>query len=113
MVDWDALVNGPCLDVFGETPELRPSYVPPGGGVPVFFDAAFDDAYVAILEGAEGPEVTTIQPILGVRLAQFAAGHPRQDGQVTVPRVGKTFLISNVEPDGKGWALLRLQLKAP
>lgn len=111
MLDFDTLVVAPCLAVFGE--DQRPSYVGPAGGATTVFDAVFDDAYVAVMEGPDGPEVATIEPVLGVRLAQFPAGHPAQGGQVTVPRVAKGYRIQNVEPDGKGWALLRLQLETP
>lgn len=113
MIDWDALVVGPCMEAFGEKPEQRPSYVSPTGGVPVFFDAVFDDGYLGVVMGEGGPEIASIEPVLGVRLVQFPAGHPAQGGQVIVPRVAKTYRIANVEPDGKGWALLRLQLEAP
>lgn len=115
MIDFDSLVNAACLDVFGETPDLRPTYAPAAGGAATPFDAVFDDAYEALMVNGDtgAPEIATLDPILGVRLAQFAAGHPEQGGVVVVPRLGKTYRISNVEPDGKGWALLRLQLEAP
>jgi hypothetical protein len=114
MIDFDSLLNVPVLAIFGEAADQRPTYTPAAGGVPAPFDAAFDDAYMALVIQADGePDIASVEPILGVRLAQFAAGHPEQGGVVTVPRVGKTYRIANAEPDGKGWALLRLQLEAP
>lgn len=113
MVDFDALVTAPCLAIFGEEEDLRPTYTPSGGGAVTVFDAVFDDAYMALMMSEGGPEIATVDPVLGVRLAQFPAGHPVQGGVVVVPRVAKTYRVSNVEPDGKGWALLRLQRDEP
>lgn len=112
MVDFDNLLNTSVLDVFGEEPDDRPTYTVSGGGYSVRFDAVFDDAYLGLML-SDGPEIATIDPVIGARYAQFADGHPRQGGTVTVPRVGKTFRISNVEGDGKGWALLRLVRQSP
>jgi hypothetical protein len=112
MIDWDAAVLAPCMAVFGE--DLKPTYQRASGGVPFDFDAVFDDAYLALVINADSgdPEIATIEPVIGVRLVQFGATPPKKGDTVTIPRVGKTYLVSAVEPDGKGWALLRLTIKA-
>jgi hypothetical protein len=108
MIDWDALVVGPLVQAFGEPI----AYQPAAGGASFALTAVFDDAYLALMLGQDGdPEIVTIDPVCGVQLSQFtAAGRalPTQDDRLTVSRVGKTFMVANVEPDGKGHAKLRL-----
>lgn len=112
MIDWDAMVGAPCMKVFGE--DLRPTYAPPGGGVPFEFDGIFDDAYYALmLDADDGPAIATLEPVIGVRLAQFTTTPPVKGGKVTVPRLAKTYVVTSVEPDGKGAAFLRLTLAKP
>lgn len=107
MIDWDALVVGPTVQVFGEPITYRPA----AGGS---FDltAVFDDAYLAVVMGDDGdPEVATIDPVIGVQLSAFTAlgqALPVDDDTLIVLRVAKTFMVVNVEPDGKGHAKLRL-----
>lgn len=116
MMDWDRLVIGPCMKVFGE--KLKPSYQRMNGAVPVGapFDVegVFDDAYTAlVINGDAGdPEIATQDPVMGVRLANFGATPPKQGDKVTVPRVAKPYLVMSYEPDGKGWAFLHLKLTA-
>lgn len=112
MIDFDALVLAPCMAVFGE--DLKPVYTRAAGGAGFAVDAVFDDAFMALVVSADGvPEIATVEPVMGVRLAQFAGVAPVQSDQVVIPRLGKTYLVTSVEPDGKGWVFLRLSLKAP
>lgn len=116
MIDWDAMVVGPLLGVFGEAPSARPRYTPAAGGVPFEIEGVFDDAYTGLVMSADGePEIATAEPVMGVRLADFIPHGvlPEQGGTVEVPRVGKTFVVTNAEPDGKGWVFLRLGQKLP
>lgn len=113
MIDWDALVLAPCMAVFGEEPEMRPMYRRQAGGAPFPVDGIFDDAYLAVIMAADGdPAIATIDPVMGVRLAQFPA-EPEQGDTVMIPRVAKTYMVSNVQPDGKGGAKLVLTRTAP
>ena len=120
MIDWDALVIAPCMDVFGE--DLKPVYTRAAGGVPFEVVGVFDDAYDTLVLNAESgePEMATIQPVIGVRLSQFVAAQvaagltpqplPLQSDRLAIPRISKTYLVTNVQPDGKGWAFLSLNL---
>lgn len=108
MIDWDALVLSPLAAVFGEA--SQPTYTPKGGA-PFAIDGVFDRAYreLTILGGdvAGGVGMNTVSPVLGVRLAQFDQP-PAQGDKLFVPSVNLTYVVNNVEPDGHGWALLRL-----
>lgn len=107
MIDWDALVVGPCVSVFGQPITFRPAA---GGAFPI--TGVFDDAYLGVVMGTDGdPAIATIDPVLGVQLSQFTAlglADPDQDDTLTVDAVGKTYMVMNVEPDGKGLVKLRL-----
>ncbi len=112
MIDWDAAVLAPMMAVFGESQKI--SYTRAAGGVPFAVDGIFDDAFYALVMSADGePEIATAEPVIGVRAAQFAGIDPVQSDTLTVPRVGRTFVVTSVEPDGKGHILLRLGRKLP
>lgn len=114
MIDWDAAVLAPLMSVFGEAPATRPMYQRAAGGVPFPVDGVFDDAFMALVMNADGePDIGTIEPVLGVRLAQFDGVEPVQGDQVTVPRVNKIFRVRDAQPDGKGWIYLLLTRIAP
>ena len=51
--------------------------------------------------------MATREPLLGVRLAQFASP-PIKGDQVHIASVNQTYRVSDVHPDGKGWAKLLL-----
>lgn len=100
------------MAVFGE--DQKPLFRRAAGGAAFEVDGVFDDAFAALMVlGRDGdPQIATAEPVLGVRLAQFAGVDPVQDDEVTIPRLGRTFIVSSVEPDGKGWCFLRLMAKA-
>jgi hypothetical protein len=106
-IDWDKHVLAPMMssDVFGE--DVQPTFLPAAGGsFPL--DGVFDRAYKGLVIDADGePEIATREPVIGVRLSQFPQ-EPLQGDRILIPSVGLTFMVSNVEPDGKGWAMLRL-----
>jgi hypothetical protein len=107
MIDFDAVVLGPVMRIFGEEPDKPVRYMPAAGGAFDLADAVFDDAYAGLVMQEGGPEVTTLQPVLGVRLALFPSP-PLQDDQLYIPRVATTFLVRDVQPDGHGHAKLML-----
>lgn len=105
MIDWDSLVIGPLMKVFGEPEPVRfmPATLAPFG-----IDGIYDPAYVEV-ELAGGMGVTSARPVLGVQLSQFASP-PLQGDRLTIVRTGETFLVKEVRPDGHGWAKLMLNL---
>lgn len=112
-IDWDAAVLQPLMsqDVFGETV----TYTPVGHAAFQINDAVFDDGFLSVEAlGPDGPDFSTSNPILGVRLAAFPPGvEPGQNDQVVVASNGKTYLVAQPRPDGKGWARLELMEAAP
>ena len=105
MIDWDAAVLAPLAAVFGES--QRPTYRPLAGGAFVI-DAVFEDAYAQlVLDGAGDPAIAASDPVIGVRRAQFAA-LPVKGDKVDIPRVGKTFMVVDVQPDSQGHVRLVL-----
>lgn len=115
MIDWGAVVVGPCMAVFGEDLEQLPMYQRRANGAPVGAPFAiqpiFDDAYQALtLQADSDPAIATVNPVMGVWDAAFAGGRlPLQGDSVTVPRVGKTFVVSDVQSDGHGATKLILE----
>ena len=77
MIDWDGLVLAPLASTFGE-----PATYTPAGGSPFPIIGVFDEAYHE-LDLAGGMPVTTAEPVLGVRTAQFASP-PQQGDTLTI-----------------------------
>ncbi|MCW2521750.1 MAG: hypothetical protein JWO63_85 [Frankiales bacterium] len=113
-IDWDSLVLGPVMGVFGEGEASDqtswPLYTPVGGAAFRLADAVFDRFY-ADVETEGDSEVTTRKPVLGVRLALFDV-EPAQNDLVHIPSVGITFVVKDVRPDGHGHAKLILMATA-
>lgn len=111
-IDWDVLVLAPVMGVFGEgqpdDPSTWPTYTPRGQTPFQLANAVFDAEYEVVTVEADGVPTSTKRPVLGVRTALFPAGFPAQNDQVTIPSVGKTYVVSNVQPDGHGHAKLIL-----
>ncbi len=107
-VDWDKDLLAPIMssDVFGE--DVKPIFHPvTGGSFPI--DGVFDRPYKGLVVEADGePAIATREPLLGVRLSQFPTA-PLQGDTVVLAGAG-TYVVTSIEPDGKGWALLRLNL---
>lgn len=108
-IDWDAEVLGPTIAVFGEDADKRPIYTA-SDAAPVEIDGVFDEAYREVDLIDNGVGANTVMPVLGVRLIQFVRP-PRQNELITIPKVGKTYVIKDVRPDGHGWAKLMLGVK--
>lgn len=102
MVDWDAVVLGPVVGVFGE-----PVTYVPAAGQPITVSGVFDEAYTEVIVGGDGIPVTSVMPVLGVRIAQFPQ-LPRQGDTLTVQRTGERFTVREVRDDGHGCAKLML-----
>jgi hypothetical protein len=110
--DWDVLVLGPVMAVFGEgtlaVPASLPLYTPRGlPGFPLA-DAVFDAEYEQVeINQADGSQSTTHRPVLGVRTSLFPRS-PAQNDKVFIPSVGKTYVVRDVQADGHGHAKLML-----
>ncbi|MHA6236886.1 head-tail joining protein [Pseudomonas fluorescens group sp. PF-69] len=107
MLNFDALLHGPVSAIFGEQGQGAdlPVYQPQvGAAYPV--DGVFDQAYIEA-DLLSGVGANTVENLFGARLAAFKAA-PVQNDAITIPRLGKTFLVRDVQPDGHGWVQLRL-----
>ena len=112
-IDWDAEVLSPVMSVFGEgdlgDPASLPLYAPRGREPFLLPDAVFDSEYQQVdVNPQDGATSTSHLPVLGVRLALFLDRPPAQNDSVYIPARDKTYLIVDVQPDGHGWALLRM-----
>lgn len=107
-VNWDAVVIGPLMGVFGESVTYTPR-----GGAALQITGVFDDAYLkeVMFEDATSG-VTTVSAVLGVQLAQFAAP-PAQNDSLTVASNGATYLVREVRTDSRGGAKLMLTKVGP
>ncbi|MET3135531.1 hypothetical protein AAKU55_005842 [Oxalobacteraceae bacterium GrIS 1.11] len=104
-IDWDKLVSGPVMAVFGEAARFLPV-----AGAPFDIQGAFHEAYKSVdLVGGMG--MTSEMPALGVRLADFPA-RPLQKDRVTIAATGLhgggTYVVKEVQPNGIGGAVLLL-----
>ena len=105
-IDWDSLVIGPNVAIFGE----QVTYTSAGGGT-IGITGVFNDGFFSGRSEMEGADwgnpggVTTEQPVLGVQLSQFPIA-PAQ-GDLALVR-GTTYAVRQVQPDGNGGAVLLL-----
>ena len=108
MIDWDALVTLPAVAVFGE-----PVIYTPAGGAPypdpimLVYDEGNKD-----LDLAGGMGVNTSNPIVSGSLSLFPAP-PSQGDELQIVRTGETFVVKDVEEDGKGAVKLPLNYAGP
>lgn len=102
-IDWDANVLAPLEKVFGQPVTYLPQNGPPFG-----VSGIFDEAYRE-LDLVSGMRVSTVVPVLGVRLSEFASP-PRQDDQLIIQATGLTYVVKEVRPDSHGAAKLMLNL---
>lgn len=107
-IDWDAEVIGPLVGIFGEPVQYLPVV---GGQLTVI--GVFDDAYQKeMLFDDASLGVTTVQAVIGVQLSQFSV-LPVQNDQLTVPRIGATYIVKDVRVDSRGGAKLILSKMGP
>lgn len=106
MIDWDSKVLAPLENVFGELVQFTPAA---GAGFQV--TGVFDEAYKEI-DLAGGMGVTSVMPVLGVRLSQFPSP-PLQGDQLTILRTAATYVVKEVRPDSHGSILLKLNYLSP
>lgn len=107
-LDFNALLHGPVARIFGEQGQgakALPTYTPPGGTA-YDVDGVFDSAYVTV-ELLDGSQTNSLENTFGAALSAFQAT-PVQNGKITIPRLGNSYLVRDVQPDGHGWVLLKL-----
>ncbi|WP_174296533.1 head-tail joining protein [Sphingomonas bacterium] len=111
-LDWDALVLGPAMDIFGEgqagRPDTWPSYQPAGGRAFPLRGAVFDSSYRRIVDLTDGTTETTEHPVLGVRDSLFEDREPAQGDLVYIPSIDQLYAVDDAQPDGHGQTLLIL-----
>lgn len=110
MIDWDRMVNGPVMSVFGELALYRPAV-----GLSFDIHGTFHEAYKSLdLTGGTG--LTTEMPALGIQLSEFRVP-PRQRDQVVITATnlhgGGTYAVKEVQPNGIGAAVLLLNYTGP
>jgi hypothetical protein len=77
----------------------------PAVGSPVTIQGIFDHAYQDV-QLQHGPGVSSVRPVLGIRLADLAARPAKGD----TATIGATiYRVIDIEEDGQGGATLRLQ----
>lgn len=103
MVDWDTLVHGPLMRVFGES---APIPYTRRGGATLTVTAIFDEASNSV-RLLDDPDVNEVRPVLGIQLSQFPTGYdPRNAKGDTFVARGVTYVVKDGKPDSHGWALL-------
>lgn len=106
-IDWDTMVNGPVMGVFGEPAMFRPAT-----SAPFRIHGTFHESYKS-LELAGGMGMTTEIPALGVQLAEFRVPPLQKDRVVITPTAlhgGGTYVVKEVQKNGIGGAMLLLNL---
>ena len=115
MFDIDALILAPIMPIFGEgvngSGVDQTVIYTPASGAPAYplAGAVFDREYQQVVLQGDGSENTTSRPVLGVRLAAMSA-LPMQNDKATIPSVGLTYIVREVQPDGHGHAKLMLNV---
>lgn len=109
MIDFDALVIGPCMATFGEAVLYQPI-----AGAAFEITGVFDEAYLeqAGIDATIPGSVSNTRPMLGVQLSQFAI-EPAQNDVLTIIRTGQTYWVNAVRPDSHGAARLLLNVACP
>lgn len=103
MINWDQLVIGPTIAVFGESVTYTPAF-----GQPFTITGVFDDAWLAKVMFEDGTSgVTELSAVLGVQLSQFAVP-PAQNDTLVIQRTGALFVVREMQNDSHGWAKLLL-----
>ena len=114
MIDFAALVLGPAMATFGRPITVTPTKSQPGA--PAYSTTPSGMALTGIyaskkveIQLENGLFHSTVQPTLGLRLADFAVP-PKQGDLVTIPALG-SFSFADISPDGQGGADCELRLK--
>lgn len=102
MIDFDALVLGPCVTAFGEEVTFTPAI-----GPEITVSGIFDKAYQRVEFQGDVP-VTTTGPMLGCQASSFTGDIPVQDDIFTIR--GIDYRVVDVAADGQGHLNIQLML---
>lgn len=108
-LDFDALVNGPCVDTFGVAATTGGLAIyTPAGGVAAPVDGIFDEAWtsVEVSTGRHSVPISTTKPRFGARQVLFLV-QPLPGDRLTLAN-SRSFEVEDVQPDGFGWVYLIL-----
>lgn len=100
MMDFSSLVLNPAMLVFGQSITVTPVASQPGK--PAYAARGVYASKAVQIPLENGGYHSTVQPTLGIRLADFIVA-PMQDDVVTLGALG-TLEIADVIPDGQGGA---------
>ena len=106
MIDWDEIVLGPIMTVFGQE-DGDIVFLPATGGQIALPGAVFNQHYLSVHMDHSGNPVSTIKPAIGVRAALFTQP-PKQNDRIRFVSTGLTYAVNNVEDDGLGHLNLTL-----
>jgi len=107
-INWDSLVLGPSMKVFGE----EVVYTPRGGQPIPIPDAVWDEASTET-HIVDGEEVVIQTPMLGIRAAALNGIEAAQSDRVTITATGSAYVVARPLPDGHGHILLKLMKAQP
>jgi hypothetical protein len=105
-IDWDRMVLGPTVQVFGE----KVWFTPVGGQT--------KDLWLVYDEGnkdiplAGGTSLNSSNPIVSGQVSAFPV-EPAQGDQIMIDRTGDVFVVGDVNEDGKGSVTLSLNYVGP
>jgi hypothetical protein len=105
VIDWNAVVLGPVMGVFGQ----QVLYQPANGTPFTIFHGVFDNGFVEV-DPIGSPGVLSAKPVLGIQLSEFPAGFDAKEAQgdfFTMLSTGVTYIVKGGEADSHGHALLR------
>ena len=93
--------------------DLGAVYRRPGFADTILQDVVFDDTYFKV-DTQTGAEVSSQQPVMGVRTASLPTGRSNAVDQILITRQGidYVFTITDVQPDGEAGTTLFLS-KSP
>ncbi|WP_395391486.1 hypothetical protein WBP07_12680 [Novosphingobium sp. BL-8A] len=106
-IDWDDLVLGPTMGLFGD----EVIYTPRGGTPVTIPDAVFDEESTDLQLDQDGQTSTQRRPVLGIRTSALPAP-PQQSDRVQIVKTGKVYVVRESIPDGHGHVLLKLMTTA-
>ena len=112
VIDFDSLVLGPCMTVFGEPIRYRTVALPGEPAVTALITGVFDEPNISQfgIDGFNPGNVVNTKPLLGVQISQLAAFGitPTQDDVLTRVSTGNTYQVAMVRQDSHGGASLEL-----
>lgn len=104
-IDFDALVNAPCIAVFGDKSQTGKSWTyTPASGTAFDIDGIFDEAYARVSGGSGNfAPVSTTAPRFLIQKSDADAHDctPVQGDTLTGPD-GTVWRLEEAEPDGFG-----------